>query len=101
MKITTSLCLVIHNCLESLCFVRKRLYNTTINFTHLEFVVCFSLNTVDAEYMFPLHYTLLQNSEGEGVAAQQATARSWVDVPQGYSAYTLGNWWLDGWLCWW
>jgi len=60
-----------------------------------------SLHTLTARYIFSLHYTRLQNSESEGVAAQQATARSWVDVPQGYSAYTLGNWWLDGWLCWW
>ena len=100
MKITTSLCLVIHNCLESLCFARKRLYNTTINFTHLEFVVCFSLNTVDTEYMLSLHYTLFQNLEGEGVAAQQAAAPAWVDVPQGYSGHKRRNWWLDCWLCW-
>ena len=90
MKFTTSLCLVIHNCLESLCFARKRVYNTTIIHT-LRVFVSLSLDTVDTEYMLSLHYTLLQNLEGEGVAAQQAAAWSWVDVPQGYSVYKRWN----------
>jgi hypothetical protein len=98
MKITTSLCLVIHNGLESLCFARKRVYNTTIIHTIGFFFL--SLNTVDTEYMLSLHYTLFQNLEGEGVAAQQAAAPAWVDVPQGYSGHKRRNWWLDGWLCW-
>jgi hypothetical protein len=46
-----------------------------------------SLDTVDTEYMLSLHYTLIENLEGEGVAAQQAAASAWVDVPQGYSGH--------------
>jgi hypothetical protein len=42
--------------------------------------------------MLSLHYTLLQNLEGEGVAAQQAAALTWVGVPQGYSGYKRRNW---------
>ena len=90
MKISTSLCLVIHNCLESLCFARKRVYNTTV--IHTLRVSFLSLYTVDTEYMLSLHYTLLQNLEGEGVAAQQAAALTWVGVPQGYSGYKRRNW---------